>query len=85
MVNKDPNVFIIRVMIGGIDGDINLSEPQFEKQVCAAASRFYSLRRKRKSGRRAESMDCSLCENVFISRRAYLRHLADCIKSDIEG
>lgn len=66
-------------MIGGIEADVDLSRPEFERAVLGAAGRFRALRRKSigRGGKPPKPVTCGTCNVLFGSQRAYRKHACE--------
>lgn len=78
-VNPDPEAFKIRVQFRPdglnvpITAVIDLSRPEFEKQVLAAAGRFRALRRQKVGGGKPKRpVICGICKKEFPSFAAMM-------------
>lgn len=74
-ISKEKAPFIIRVRIGDVIAQIDLSTPALEKQVLAAAGRFNALRRKKHAGGKPpKPITCGLCKVEYPSLNAFKAH-----------
>ncbi len=83
-VQTDPEVFEIKVKINVPIGNrqqevvvsVDLSRPEFEKQVLAAAGRFQALKRRSLGGGKPPiPVKCPGCDEQFPSLSAYKGHI----------
>lgn len=84
-INSSNEPFTIRIRVAGVIARVDLSLPQFEKQVLSAAGRFRSLKRRLiKGGKPASPVVCSTCREDFPSMGAFRRHKSNCSGKEVK-